>query len=60
MGYPLKTIFSLDSSLVKREYFMLLAFLAIAILLAVLIIGASYFLAIIKIDTISVQADKIV
>ena len=45
MGYPLKTIFSLDSSLVKREYFMLLAFLAIAILLAVLIIGASYFLA---------------
>nr|YP_009115276.1 NADH dehydrogenase subunit 3 [Berkeleya fennica]AJA05797.1 NADH dehydrogenase subunit 3 [Berkeleya fennica] len=35
----------LDNSLVKKEYATLLLFLVIAILLAVLIIGASYFLA---------------
>jgi len=45
MGYPVKIMLSIDSSLVKREYLMLLVFLAIAILLAVLIVGASYFLA---------------
>jgi len=36
---------SMDNSLVKREYFILLVTLVIAILLAVVIVGASYFLA---------------
>jgi NADH-quinone oxidoreductase subunit A len=45
MEYPVKIMLSIDSSLVKREYLMLLIFLAIATLLAVLIVGASYFLA---------------
>ena len=35
----------LDNSLVKKEYLILLIFLIFAILLTVLIIGASYFLA---------------
>ena len=35
----------LDNSLVKKEYLVLLTFLIFAILLTVLIIGASYFLA---------------
>jgi len=38
-------ILFLDSSLVKKEYSILLVFLIFAILLTVLIIGASYFLA---------------
>jgi len=36
---------SMDNSLVKREYLILLVTLVIAILLAVVIVGASYFLA---------------
>jgi len=36
---------SLDSSLVKTEYFNLLIYLIFAVILTVLIIGASYFLA---------------
>jgi NADH-quinone oxidoreductase subunit A len=35
----------LNNSLVKKEYFIILIFLLFAIILAVLIIGASYFLA---------------
>jgi NADH-quinone oxidoreductase subunit A len=34
----------LDNSLIKKEYFTLLIFLIVAVLLTVLIIGASYFL----------------
>ena len=34
----------LENSLIKKEYFMLLLFLFIAVLITVLIIGASYFL----------------
>ena len=34
----------IDNSLVKKEYLIILLFLAVAILLAVVIIGASYFL----------------
>lgn len=37
-------IFFLENSLVKKEYFTLLVFLIIGILLTVVIIGASYFL----------------
>jgi len=36
----------LDNSLVKKEYFAILIFLLFAIILTVLIIGASYFLAV--------------
>ena len=42
----LKTILIFENSLIKKEYFTLLIFLLIAICLTVLIIGASYLLAI--------------
>ncbi len=38
------TIFFFEDSLIKKEYFVLLTFLVIAVLLTVVIIGASYFL----------------
>jgi NADH-quinone oxidoreductase subunit A len=41
----LKIMLMLDNSLVKKEYLTLLVFLIFAIILTVLIIGASYFLA---------------
>lgn len=45
MNNSIEIMLFLDNSLVKKEYATLLLFLVIAILLAVLIIGASYFLA---------------
>jgi len=45
MLYQVRVMLSIDNSLVKREYLILLVTLAIAILLAVVIVGASYFLA---------------
>lgn len=45
MNNQIEIMLFLDNSLVKKEYATLLLFLVIAILLAVLIIGASYFLA---------------
>jgi len=45
MSNPAKMMLFLDNSLVKKEYLILLVFLIFAIILTVLIIGASYFLA---------------
>jgi NADH-quinone oxidoreductase subunit A len=42
----MKIMLFLDNSLVKKEYFIILIFLLFAIVLTVLIIGASYFLAV--------------
>jgi NADH-quinone oxidoreductase subunit A len=42
----MKIMLFLDNSLVKKEYFIVLIFLLFAIILTVLIIGASYFLAV--------------
>jgi NADH-quinone oxidoreductase subunit A len=44
MNYEFNMMLLLENSLIKKEYFMLSVFLIIAILLTVLIIGASYFL----------------
>lgn len=44
MNYELNIMLLLENSLIKKEYFMLSIFLIIAIVLTVLIIGASYFL----------------
>ena len=45
MNITTKMMLFLDNSLVKKEYLILLTFLVFAILLTVLIIGASYLLA---------------
>lgn len=45
MSNPVKIMLLLDNSLIKKEYFILFLFLLLAIVLTVLIIGASYFLA---------------
>jgi NADH-quinone oxidoreductase subunit A len=45
MDYSSKIMLFLDNSLVKKEYSILLIFLIVAVLLTVVIIGASYFLA---------------
>lgn len=45
MNYELNIMLLLENSLIKKEYFMLSIFLIIAIVLTVVIIGASYFLA---------------
>lgn len=42
----MKIMLFLDNSLVKKEYYIILIFLLFAIILTVLIIGASYFLAV--------------
>ena len=44
MAYNCNIMLLLENSLIKKEYFMLLLFLFIAVLITVLIIGASYFL----------------
>jgi NADH-quinone oxidoreductase subunit A len=44
MNYESGIMLFLDNSLIKKEYFTLLIFLIVAVLLTVLIIGASYFL----------------
>jgi NADH-quinone oxidoreductase subunit A len=44
MSNPMKIMLFLDNSLVKKEYLIILIFLLFAIILTVLIIGASYFL----------------
>lgn len=45
MNYSSKIMLFLDNSLVKKEYSILLIFLVVAVLLTVVIVGASYFLA---------------
>jgi NADH-quinone oxidoreductase subunit A len=45
MSDPIKIMLLLDNSLIKKDYLILLIFLLFAIILTVLIIGASYFLA---------------
>lgn len=45
MNLETKNMFILENSLVQKEYLILLTFLVIAILLTVVILGASYFLA---------------
>lgn len=45
MYNPMELMLFLNSSLIKKEYLILLIFLLFAIILTVLIIGASYFLA---------------
>lgn len=45
LNYQTKIILFFENSLVKKEYSILLMFLVFAILLTMLIIGASYFLA---------------
>ena len=45
MNRPIELMLFLDNSLIKKEYLILLIFLLFAIILTVLIIGASYFLA---------------
>jgi len=45
MNYSAKIMLFLDNSLVKKEYSILLIFLVTAILLTVVILGASYLLA---------------
>jgi len=45
MTYQMKIMLFLENSLVKKEYLILLVFLVFAILLTVLIIGASFLLA---------------
>ena len=44
MNYESSIMLFLENSLIKKEYFSLLIFLIVAILLTVVIIGASYFL----------------
>ena len=44
MNYEFNLMLLLENSLIKKEYFMLSIFLLIAIVLTVVIIGASYFL----------------
>ena len=48
MNNSIKIMFILNNSLIKKEYLILLIFLFFAIILTVLIIGASYFLALQK------------
>lgn len=43
-NFDYNTMFFLEDSLIKKEYFILLTFLVIAVLLTIVIIGASYFL----------------
>jgi NADH-quinone oxidoreductase subunit A len=45
MNNSIKIMLFLDNSLVKKEYLIILIYLLFAIILTVLIIGASYFLA---------------
>ena len=45
MSDPIKIMLLLDNSLIKKDYLILFIFLLFAIVLTVLIIGASYFLA---------------
>lgn len=45
MSNQIKIMWLLDNSLIKKEYLILLIFLLFAIVLTVLIIGASYFLS---------------
>jgi NADH-quinone oxidoreductase subunit A len=45
MNNSMKIMFVLDNSLVKKEYSVILIYLLLAVVLTVLIIGASYFLA---------------
>jgi NADH-quinone oxidoreductase subunit A len=45
MNYSSQIMLFLDNSLVKKEYSILLIFLVVAILLTLVIVGASYFLA---------------
>lgn len=45
MSNPIKIMLLTDNSLIKKEYLILWIFLLFAIILTVLIIGASYFLA---------------
>lgn len=45
MNYSMQIMLFLDNSLVKKEYVIIFIYLLVAILLTVLIIGASYFLA---------------
>jgi len=45
MYNPIELMLFLNCSLIKKEYLILLIFLLFAIILTVLIIGASYFLA---------------
>jgi len=45
MNLQTKTMFILENSLVQKEYLILLIFLILAIVLTVVIVGASYFLA---------------
>ena len=45
MNYSNNIMLFIENSLIKKEYFILLVFLIFAIVLTVLIIGASYFLA---------------
>ena len=44
MNYEYNIMLFLENSLIKNEYLMLLIFFVVAIILSVLIIGASYFL----------------
>lgn len=43
-NFDYNIMFFLEDSLIKKEYFILLIFLVIAVLLTIVIIGASYFL----------------
>lgn len=43
-NFDYNIMFFLEDSLIKKEYFILLTFLVIAVLLTIVIIGASYFL----------------
>lgn len=45
MGNSMKMMLFLDNSLVRKEYLVILIYILLAIVLTVLIIGASYFLA---------------
>lgn len=45
MNYSMQIMLFLDNSLVKKEYVIIFIYLLFAIILTVLIIGASYFLA---------------
>jgi NADH-quinone oxidoreductase subunit A len=45
LSNSIKIMLLLDNSLIKKEYLILLIFLLFAVILTVLIIGASYFLA---------------
>ena len=43
-NFDYNIMFFLEDSLIKKEYFILLTFLVIAVLLTIVILGASYFL----------------